>query len=165
MPPSFSDEGIVAAKRIRADHPDTGVLVLSQFVEQEYALELLSDGVAGLGYLLKDRVSDLDELVRALETVARGGSALDPRVVEGLVAERAKTAKSPLTSLTAREREVLQAMATGLNNATIARKLHLSERAIEKHISAVFQKLGLVEETETNRRVMAVLAFLEASDT
>jgi len=165
MPPSFSDEGIIAAKRIRADHPDTGVLVLSQFVEQEYALELLSDGVAGLGYLLKERVSDLDELVHALEAVARGGSALDPRVVEGLVARRAKTAKSPLASLTAREREVLQEMATGRNNAAIARKLHLSERAIEKHISAVFQKLGLVEETETNRRVMAVLAFLDASGT
>jgi DNA-binding NarL/FixJ family response regulator len=141
------------------------VLVLSQFVEQEYALELLSDGVAGLGYLLKERVSDLDELVHALEAVARGGSALDPRVVEGLVARRAKTAKSPLASLTAREREVLQEMATGRNNAAIARKLHLSERAIEKHISAVFQKLGLVEETETNRRVMAVLAFLDASGT
>jgi DNA-binding NarL/FixJ family response regulator len=165
MPPSFSDEGIVAAKRIRASHSDTGVLVLSQFVEQQYALELLSDGVDGLGYLLKDRVSDLDELVRALEAVARGGSALDPRVVEGLITERAKTAKSPLTSLTAREREVLQEMATGLNNAAIARKLHLSERAIEKHITAVFQKLGLVEETETNRRVMAVLAFLDASGT
>jgi DNA-binding NarL/FixJ family response regulator len=163
MPPSFSDEGIVAAKRIRADYPDTGVLVLSQFVEQDYALELLSDGVAGLGYLLKERVSDLDELVRALEAVARGGSALDPRVVEGLVTVRANMAKSPLASLTARERDVLQEMATGRNNAAIARKLHLSERAIEKHISAVFQKLGLVEETETNRRVMAVLAFLDAS--
>ena len=114
MPPSFDDEGIVAAKRIRAEHADTGVLVLSQFVEQEYALALLSDGVAGLGYLLKERVSDLDELVRALEAVARGGSALDPRVIEGLLAERAKTAKSPLTSLTNREREVLQEMATGL---------------------------------------------------
>jgi DNA-binding NarL/FixJ family response regulator len=121
--------------------------------------------VAGLGYLLKERVSDLDELVRALEAVARGDSALDPRVVEGLLAERAKTAQSPMASLTARERDVLQEMATGRNNAAIARKLHLSERAIEKHISAVFQKLGLVEETETNRRVMAVLAFLDASGT
>jgi DNA-binding NarL/FixJ family response regulator len=164
MPPSFIDEGIVAAKRIRAEYPQTGVLVLSQFVEQEYALALLSDGVAGLGYLLKERVSDLDELVRAIESVARGGSALDPRVVEGLLSQHTST-NQPLATLTDREREVLQQMATGLNNAAIARKLYLSERAIEKHITSVFQKLGLAEETETNRRVMAVLAFLDASKT
>jgi DNA-binding NarL/FixJ family response regulator len=163
MPPSHTNEGIVAAKQIRATHPKTGVGVLSQYVEEEYAFELLSEGVAGMGYLLKERVSQLDELVRALHEVARGGSVLDPKVVEGLLSRKASEARSPLLGLTDREREVLQEMATGRNNAMIAKTLFMSERAVEKHIGSVFQKLGLVEEGEVNRRVMAVLAFLEAT--
>ena len=163
MPPTHTNEGIEAAKRIRAEHPSTGVVVLSQYVEEDYAFELLADGVTGLGYLLKERVSDLDELVRALHEVARGGSVLDPKVVEGLLSRKASDASSPLLGLTDREREVLQAMSTGRNNATIAKTLFMSDRAVEKHIGSVFQKLGLVDEHEVNRRVMAVLAFLEAS--
>ena len=163
MPPSFTTEGIDAAKKIRADYPSIGVVVLSQYVEEDYAFELLEDGVSGMGYLLKERVSQLDELVRALHDVARGGSALDPKVVEGLLGRKASEAKSPLHGLTEREREVLETMATGRNNATIAKTLFMSERAVEKHIGSVFQKLGLIEEGEVNRRVMAVLAFLEAS--
>jgi DNA-binding NarL/FixJ family response regulator len=163
MPPTHTIEGIEAAKRIRADYPDIGVVVLSQFVEEDDAFELLEDGVAGLGYLLKERVSELDELVRALHDVARGGSALDPKVVEVLLARKLSEARSPLLGLTDREREVLQEMATGRNNATIAKTLFMSERAVEKHIGSVFQKLGLVEEVGVNRRVMAVLAFLEAT--
>ena len=163
MPPSHTNEGIVAAKQIRARHPKIGVVVLSQYVEEEYAFELLSEGVAGMGYLLKERVSQLDELVRALHEVARGGSVLDPKVVEGLLSRKANEARSPLLGLTDREREVLQEMATGRNNAMIAKTLFMSERAVEKHIGSVFQKLGLVEEGEVNRRVMAVLAFLDAT--
>ena len=162
MPPTHTTEGIDAAKRIRAEFPGTGVVVLSQYVEDDYALELLADGVAGLGYLLKERVSDLDELVRALGDVARGGSALDPKVVEALLARRTSDAASPLRSLTDREREVLQEMASGRNNATIAKTLFMSERAVEKHIGSVFAKLGLNDETEVNRRVMAVLVFHDA---
>src|SRR3954463_10995742 len=161
MPPTFTTEGIDAAKRIRAEFPETGVVVLSQYVEEDYAFDLLSDGVEGLGYLLKERVSDVEELVRALHEVSRGGSALDPKVVEGLVARRRARGGPPL-GLTEREREVLHEMATGRNNATIASTLFMSERAVEKHIGAVFQKLGLVDEHVTNRRVMAVLAYLEA---
>ncbi|MGZ4589808.1 MAG: response regulator transcription factor [Actinomycetes bacterium] len=163
MPPTHTTEGIDAAKRIRAEFPDTGVVVLSQYVEEDYAFELLEDGVAGLGYLLKERVSQVDELVRALHEVARGGSALDPKVVEGLMARKSADSKSPLLGLTDREREVLAEMATGRNNATIAATLFMSERAVEKHIGSLFQKLGLVEEGEVNRRVVAVLRFLEAT--
>ena len=159
MPPTNTNEGIEAAKRIRSQLPDTGVVVLSQYVEDDYALELLVDGVAGLGYLLKERVSDLGELVRALDEVARGGSALDPKVVEALLARRTSDAGSPLLLLTDREREVLQEMASGRNNATVAKTLFMSERAVEKHIGSIFSKLGLNDEGEVNRRVMAVLAF------
>lgn len=162
MPPTFTTEGIDAAKEIRTRHPEIGVVVLSQYVEEDYAFELLKDGVAGFGYLLKERVSEIDELVRALGEVARGGSALDPRVVEGLLARGTAKATSPLAGLTDRETDVLQQMATGRSNAAIARSLYLSERAVEKHITAVFQKLGLSEEGDLNRRVSAVLAFLEA---
>ena len=161
MPPTHSDEGIVAAKQIRSEHPGVGVVVLSQDVEEDYVFDLLSDGVAGMGYLLKERVSDVDELVRALTEVARGGSALDPLVVEALLARR--SADGPLLGLTEREREVLGSMATGRNNSTIAKTLFMSDRAVEKHIGAVFQKLGLVDEHETNRRVMAVLAYVKAT--
>ena len=163
MPPTFTTEGIDAARQIRAEHPGTGVVVLSQYVEQDYAFELLKDGVSGLGYLLKERVSEVDELVRALHDVARGGSALDPKVVEALMSRKSKEATSPLRGITDRELEVLEAMATGRSNAAIAATLFMSERAVEKHIGSVFQKLGLVGEGEVNRRVMAVLAFLEAT--
>jgi DNA-binding NarL/FixJ family response regulator len=163
MPPTHTTEGIEVAKRIRAEHPGIGVVVLSQYVEPEYAFELLTDGVAGLGYLLKEKISQVDELVRALHEVCRGGSALDPKVVEGLLARKQAEGRSPLRGLTERELDVLQQMATGRNNAAIARTLYLSERAVEKHISALFQKLDLPGETETNRRVMAVLTYLEAT--
>jgi len=164
MPPTFTNEGIVAAKRIRAEHPQTGVVVLSQFVEEDYAVELLADGVGGLGYLLKERVSDLDELLRALHEVARGGSSLDPNVVEGLLARKTSEATSPLLGLSEREREVLAEMATGRSNAMIAQTLYMSVRAVEKHISSIFQKLDLVDEGDVNRRVLAVLAYLDADD-
>jgi DNA-binding NarL/FixJ family response regulator len=161
MPPTGRDEGIRAAKRIRADHPAIGVVVLSQFADEEYAYDLLKDGAAGLGYLLKERVADVDELVRALGEVAKGGSVLDPKVVEALVAAKDRLAHSPLATLTEREREVLSHMAQGENNAAIAKSLFLTERAVEKHINSLFHKLGLSEEHDVHRRVMAVLAFLQ----
>jgi DNA-binding NarL/FixJ family response regulator len=163
MPPTFTSEGIEAAKQIRAEFPKIGVVVLSQYAEDDLAFELLSDGVAGLGYLLKERVSQVDELVRALQDVCRGGSALDPKVVEGMLFQRSRQDRSPLHELTDKEREVLAEMAAGRNNAAIARTLFMSDRAVEKHIGVVFQKLGLVDEGEVNRRVKAVLAFLEAT--
>jgi DNA-binding NarL/FixJ family response regulator len=164
MPPTSTTEGIDAARKIRADHSEIGVVVLSQYAEEEYAYELLKDGAAGLGYLLKERVADLDELVRALNEVARGGSVLDPKVVEALVARKDRVAHSPLAQLTEREREVLGEMAQGKNNAAIAKSLFLTERAVEKHINSLFQKLGLTHETEVHRRVMAVLAFLRDTE-
>ncbi|HEY1329942.1 MAG TPA: response regulator transcription factor [Actinomycetota bacterium] len=160
MPPTNTTEGIDAARRIRTEHPETGVVVLSQYAEEAYAYELLKDGAAGLGYLLKERVGDVEELVRALTEVARGGSVLDPRVVEALVARKDRLAHSPMAQLTERERQVLSEMAQGKNNAAIAKALFLTERAIEKHINSVFHKLGLTEEGDVNRRVMAVLSFL-----
>jgi DNA-binding NarL/FixJ family response regulator len=163
MPPSYSNEGIIAAKRIRSEYPGTGVVVLSQYVEADYAYELLADGVAGLGYLLKERIAQIDELVRALQDVCRGGSVLDPKVVEGLLGRRSTEAASPLSGLTERERQVLEQMATGRSNAAIAGRLYLSERAIEKHISSLFQKLNLPPEGDVNRRVAAVLTFLRAT--
>jgi DNA-binding NarL/FixJ family response regulator len=163
MPPTWTTEGLGAAKQIRRDHPGTGVVVLSQFVEPADVMELLSDGVAGLGYLLKERVSHVDDLVSALRAVARGGSSLDPLVVEALVARRAAQERSALSTLTARELEVLREMATGRNNIAIARALHMSERAVEKHTNALFGKLGVSEERDANRRVLAVLAYLEAT--
>ena len=164
MPPTNTTEGIDAARKIRVDHPEIGVVVLSQYAEEEYAYELLKDGAAGLGYLLKERVADLHELVRALNEVARGGSVLDPKVVEALVARKDRVAHSPLAQLTEREREVLGQMAQGKNNAAIAKSLFLTERAVEKHINSLFHKLGLTEETEVHRRVMAVLAFLRDTE-
>ena len=160
MPPSGTDEGIRGAKEIRSSHPSIGVVVLSQFAEEEYAYELLKDGAAGLGYLLKERVADVEELVRALTEVARGGSVLDPKIVESLVAAKEHLAHSPLGRLTDREREVLGHMAQGQNNAAIAKSLFLTERAVEKHINSLFHKLDLTEEPDVHRRVMAVLAFL-----
>ncbi len=163
MPPTHTMEGIEAAKQIRADDPSIGVVVLSQYIEEEYAFVLLENGVSGLGYLLKERISDVDELVRALQEVSRGGSALDPKIVEGLMMRKASEARSPLLGLTEKERAVLEAMATGRNNATIAKTLYMSERAVEKQIGAIFQKLGLIDEGEMNRRVLAVLKFVEAT--
>jgi DNA-binding NarL/FixJ family response regulator len=160
MPPTHTTEGIDAARRIRAEHPDVGVVVLSQFAEEEYAYDLLKDGATGLGYLLKERVADVEELVQALRDVARGGSVLDPKVVEGLVSRKERLASSPLAQLTEREREVLEHMAQGKNNAAIAKSLFLTERAVEKHINSLFHKLGLSEEPDVHRRVMAVLTYL-----
>lgn len=165
MPPTNTTEGIDAARKIRGEHPEIGVVVLSQFAEEEYAYELLKDGAAGLGYLLKERVADVTELVRALNEVAGGGSVLDPKVVEALVSAKDRIAHSPLAQLTDREREVLEHMAQGQNNAAIARSLFLTERAVEKHINSLFHKLALSEETEVHRRVMAVLAFLRERGT
>ena len=160
MPPTKTMEGIEAARRIRREHPGTGVVVLSQYAEEEYAYELLKDGAEGLGYLLKERVADVEEIVRALRDVAAGGSVLDPKVVEGLVSRRDREAHSPLARLTDREREVLGLMAEGKNNAAVAGSLFLTERAVEKHINSLFHKLGLSEEPNVHRRVMAVLTFL-----
>jgi len=161
MPPTQTNEGIEAARRIRSAHPGVGVVVLSQYVEEDYVFELLADGVAGMGYLLKERVTDLEELVRALRAVACGGSVLDPVVVEALLARRRDD--GPLLGLTERELEVLHEMAAGRNNATIAKTLFMSDRAVEKQIGSLFQKLGLVDEHEVSRRVMAVLAYLKAT--
>ncbi len=161
MPPTHTDEGIEAARRIREKHPGIGVVVLSQYVEEDYAYQLLADGVAGMGYLLKERLSDVEELVRALREVAAGGSVLDPSVVEALLARRGD--HGPLQGLTDREREVLKEMAAGRNNAAIARVLFMSDRAVEKHIGSLFQKLDLGDEQDINRRVMAVLAYLHVS--
>jgi DNA-binding NarL/FixJ family response regulator len=163
MPPTWTDEGLQAAKLVRRHHPGTGVLVLSQYVEPVDVFEFFSDGVAGLGYLLKDKVADLEELVTALRTVSRGGSALDPEVVEALMARQSAQERSPLGALTERELAVLAEMATGRNNLAVARTLRISERAVEKHINALFGKLGVSEEPDVNRRVLAVLAFLQAA--
>ena len=164
MPPTHTTEGIKAAREIRDKHPGMGVVVLSQYVEDDYAYELLKDGAQGLGYLLKERVGDVDEVVRALQEVTRGGSVLDPKVVEGLVQRKERLEHSPLAHVTEREREVLEQMAQGKNNASIAKSLFLTERAVEKHINSLFHKLGLSEEPEIHRRVMAVLTFLREGD-
>ena len=138
--------------------------MLSQYADELYVYELLKDGAEGLGYLLKERVADLGEVVRALQEVSRGGSVLDPKVVEALVAAKDRMAHSPLALLTEREREVLSLMAQGMNNASIAKALFLTDRAVEKHINSMFHKLGLTEEQDVHRRVMAVLAFLRETD-
>jgi DNA-binding NarL/FixJ family response regulator len=158
MPPTNTDEGLRAAKEIRANHPQTGVLVLSQYVEAEYALELLAEGAEGVGYLLKDRVSDIDEFAAAVRRVGEGGSALDPAIVSQLVGRRRKD--DPLDQLTAREREVLELMAEGRSNRAISERLFVTERAVEKHVTNIFGKLRLPAGAEDHRRVLAVLAFL-----
>ncbi len=160
MPPTGTDEGIRAAEQLRSTHPKTGVVVLSQYVEPEYALSLLSKGAAGRAYLLKERVSDIEQLVHAVTEVASGGSVIDPKVVEALVAARTRKPNSPLQDLTPREQEVLAAIAEGKNNAAIAKQLFLTERAVEKHINSIFSKLGLQEEKDTHRRVRAALLYL-----
>ncbi|MET0728098.1 MAG: response regulator transcription factor [Acidimicrobiales bacterium] len=163
MPPTGTDEGIRAAAELRASHPEVGVVVLSQFVSPQYAVALLDQGSQGRAYLLKDRVADVDDLVDAIRVVARGGSVIDPQVVDELVRSRSRAERSPLEHLTPREREVLAEMASGKSNAAIAGTLVLSERAVEKHINSIFSKLHLVEEADVNRRVKAVLLYLSAS--
>ena len=164
MPPGHHLEGIEAARRIRAKHPEIGVVVLSQHSDELYAYELLKDGTTGLAYLLKERVGDLDELVRTLRVVAAGGSVIDSRVVEALVTRRRREEGSVLRTLSQRELQVLAKMAEGRTNAAIARALFMSESTVEKHVSAIFSKLNLSEETEIDRRVAAVLAFLRETD-
>jgi DNA-binding NarL/FixJ family response regulator len=161
MPPSHHMEGIEAAHRIRAAYPATGVVVLSQHADEAYAFSLLQHGTAGLGYLLKERVLDRDELLAALREAAAGRSVLDPLVVDTLLGRRARLNRQPLNSLTDRELRVLSLMAQGRTNAAIADALHLSQSAIEKHINAIFTKLRLTEETQTHRRVAAVVTFLQ----
>ena len=160
MPPGHHVEGIEAAHAIRARHPDVGVVVLSQHADEAYAFQLLRYGAAGLAYLLKERVGDLDELLRALRDVVAGRSVIDPQVVELLVAHRARLAESPVSGLSPRELEVLREMAQGKTNRAIAESLSLSESAVEKHVNAIFSKLGLSEEPQLHRRVAAVLTFL-----
>jgi DNA-binding NarL/FixJ family response regulator len=160
MPPTGTDEGVRAAAELRESHPTLGVVVLSQYVDPTYALELLDAGSERRAYLLKERVSDVDQLARAVREVAAGGSVIDPKVVEVLVEARARKADSPLDRLTPREHEVLAEMAQGRNNAAVAAALGLSERAVEKHINSVFSKLGLSEEPDVHRRVKAVLLYL-----
>ena len=160
MPPTFSDEGIRAALEIRARRPGTPVLVLSEYVESSYALELFADGTDGLGYLLKQRVSDLDRFLDAVERVAAGGSALDPEVVSHLLGRH--RAGDPLGRLTPRETEVLALMAEGRSNHAIAEQLVITERAVEKHVTSIFSKLELPPTADSHRRVLAVLKYLQA---
>lgn len=160
MPPGHDMDGIEAARVIRARHPLIGVVVLSQHADEAYAFQLLRDGTAGLAYLLKERVGDLDELLRALRETIAGRSVIDPAVVEALLASRARLAHSPLATLTPREADVLREMAQGKTNAAIAASLSVSESAVEKYANAIFSKLGLSEEPQVHRRVAAVLAFL-----
>lgn len=160
MPPSNTDEGIQAAALLRETNPDVGVVVLSQHDEPEYALKLLEKGSARRAYLLKDSLNDPNHLTAAVREVERGGSVVDPRVVETLVAARARQVGSKLQEVTDREREVLSQMAQGCNNDTIGERLHLSIRMVEKHINSIFSKLSLSEETDVHRRVKAVLIYL-----
>jgi DNA-binding NarL/FixJ family response regulator len=158
MPPTHTDEGLQAAQEIRAKHPGVGVLVLSQYIEPAYAMELLAESAEGVGYLLKDRVSDVREFADAVRRVADGGSALDPTIVSQLVGRR--RGDDPLGGLTAREREVLSLMAEGRSNQGIAERLVVTERAVEKHVTSIFSKLRLPAATADHRRVLAVLAYL-----
>jgi DNA-binding NarL/FixJ family response regulator len=160
MPPTYTDEGLRAAQQIRDRYPGVGVLVLSQYVEPGYAMELLADSAEGVGYLLKERVSNIADFAAAVRRVAEGGSALDPAVVSQIVGRRRRD--DPLAELTPREREVLELMAEGRSNNGIAERLVITERAVEKHVTSIFQKLQLPAAAEDHRRVLAVLAFLRA---
>ena len=164
MPPGDADEGIQAAERLRVSHPEVGVVVLSQYLEPSYALALLEGGTSRRAYLLKERVQDLDQLTAAIRAVAEGGSAIDPKVVESLVAEKSRVEASPLNQLTPRERDVLREMAEGKNNAAIAQSLFLTERSIEKVIHSIFLKLGLAWETAVHKRVKAVILYLAEAE-
>jgi DNA-binding NarL/FixJ family response regulator len=160
MPPDHTDDGLRAALEIRRQQPETAVMVLSQYVEEAYALELVGDSQGGVGYLLKDRVADVDRFVESVRRVAGGGSALDPEVVAQLLGRRRHD--DPLQGITPREREVLELMAEGRSNAAIAEQMVVSERAVEKHVTNIFAKLGLGAKLDSHRRVLAVLAYLRA---
>jgi DNA-binding NarL/FixJ family response regulator len=160
MPPDGTDEGIRAAQSLRSTHPDVGVVVLSQYTDPTYALALLEGGTGGRAYLLKERVEDVDDIVAAIEAVAGGGSVIDPKVVETLVANKARAEESPLAELTPRELDVLREMAEGKNNDAIAEALFLSTRSVEKVIHSIFLKLGIAWETSAHRRVKAVIMYL-----
>jgi DNA-binding NarL/FixJ family response regulator len=159
MPPTQTDEGLRAAQQIRREMPEVGVMVLSQYIDEGYAVELLQGSAEGIGYLLKDRVSDVSAFTDALRRVGEGGSALDPEVVSQLLGRR--RTNDPLDRLTRREREVLGHMAEGRSNAAIARELVVTDRAIEKHVTSIFSKLGLSSVEDGHRRVLAVLAYLD----
>ncbi|HEU0023513.1 MAG TPA: response regulator transcription factor [Thermoleophilaceae bacterium] len=160
MPPTNTDDGLRAALQIRSTQPETSVLVLSQYVEEGYALDLVGDAAGGVGYLLKDRVADVDRFLDAVRRVAEGGSALDPEVVAQLVGRARRD--DPLDELTPREREVLELMAEGRTNHAIAEQLVVTERAVEKHVTSIFSKLDLAPAAEDHRRVLAVLTFLRS---
>ncbi len=160
MPPTHTDEGLAAAREIRAELPEIGLLVLSQYVEESYAMELLADSAEGIGYLLKDRVADVERFIDSIERVADGGSALDPEVVSQMLGRRRSA--DPLAELTPREREVLGLMAEGRSNQAVAAEMVITERAVEKHVTAIFSKLNLVASAEDHRRVLAVRTFLSA---
>jgi DNA-binding NarL/FixJ family response regulator len=164
MPPGNTDEGIQAAERLRTTDPDVGVVVLSQYAAPSYALALLEGGSAGRSYLLKERVLEPEQLVSAIRAVAGGGSVIDPKVVEALVAEDARGEQSPIHGLTARERDVLREMAAGKSNVAIGESLFLAERSVEKVIHSIFLKLGLTWEPSVNKRVKAVILYLAESD-
>ncbi|CCG04704.1 response regulator transcription factor [Blastococcus saxobsidens] len=161
MPPTFTTDGITAALQLRAEHPDVGVVVLSQHADASYASALFAQGTGGLAYLLKDRVGDREELIRALEAVHTGGSVVDPQVVDALLAAGRRAAGSPVRDLSQREVDVLRGMAEGRTNGAIAASLHVSESAVSKHVASVFAKLGLHESPDTDRRVRAVLTWVE----
>jgi DNA-binding NarL/FixJ family response regulator len=163
MPPSNTDEGIRLADRLRETSPSTGVVVLSQYAAPPYVLALLEHGSDGRGYLLKERIHDRGQLVSAIDTVARGGSVIDPKIVEVLVEAKARADRSPLAELTPRERDVLAEMAEGMSNAAIAESLVLSKGAVEKHINSIFTKLGLAASEDVSKRVKATLMFLAES--
>ena len=163
MPPGDGDEGIQAALRLRETHPDVGVVVLSQYATPSFVLALLEGGSEGRAYLLKERVKDVEQLVAAIRAVAEGGSVMDPKVVEALVAENARSEESPLSQLTPRERDVLREMAEGKNNAAIAASLFLTERSVEKVIHSIFLKFGLTWEPAVHKRVKAVILYLAES--
>jgi len=160
MPPSKTDEGIQIAARLRETHPGIGVVVLSQYADPAYVLKLLETGSDGRGYMLKERIHDRGQLSTAIRTVAGGGSFIDPKIVEVLVAARARAERSPLLELTPREREVLSEIAEGKSNTAIAESLVLTKRAVEKHINSIFTKLGLADANDVSKRVKATLVFL-----
>ena len=160
MPPFEGGDGVHIAARLRETHPEIGVVVLSQYAEPGFALELFESGSAGRAYLLKERVASRAEIVAAIHAVAGGGSVIDPKIVDTLIAERSRAAESTLTALTAREREVLAEVATGKSNSAIAASLFLTKRAVEKHINAIFMKLNLRDSDDVSRRVKATLIFL-----
>jgi len=161
MPPTHTDEGLRAALEIRARHPSVGVLVLSQYVEPGLAMRLLADSVEGVGYLLKERVGDMAEFTAAVRRVGEGGSAIDPAIVSQLLSRHGGS--DPMKSISPREREVLELMAQGRSNQGIAERLEVTERAVQKHITSIFAKLGLTSSDDDHRRVLAVLAYLRAN--